>query len=47
MVSGAPRIGETPPSFLEFVGGAVLVGHNLRFDLSFLTTPWYRPAESV
>jgi hypothetical protein len=24
------------PSFLEFVGGAVLVGHNLRFDLSFL-----------
>ncbi len=36
MVSGAPRIGEMLPSFLEFVGGAVLVGHNLRFDLSFL-----------
>jgi DNA polymerase-3 subunit epsilon len=24
------------PSFLEFVGASVLVGHNLRFDLSFL-----------
>lgn len=36
MVCDAPRIGEMLPSFLEFVGGAVLVGHNLRFDLSFL-----------
>ena len=36
MVSDAPRVGEMLPSFLEFVGGAVLVGHNLRFDLSFL-----------
>ncbi|MGO8873732.1 MAG: exonuclease domain-containing protein [Acidimicrobiales bacterium] len=36
MVADAPRIGEMLPSFLEFVGGAVLVGHNLRFDLSFL-----------
>ena len=36
MVAGAPRTGEMLPSFLEFIGGAVLVGHNLRFDLSFL-----------
>jgi DNA polymerase III epsilon subunit family exonuclease len=36
MVADAPRVGEMLPSFLEFVGGAVLVGHNLRFDLSFL-----------
>lgn len=36
MVADAPRIGEMLPSFLEFVGGGVLVGHNLRFDLSFL-----------
>jgi DNA polymerase III epsilon subunit family exonuclease len=36
MVSGAPRVGEMLPSFLEFIGGAVLVGHNLRFDLSFI-----------
>lgn len=36
MVAEAPRVGEMLPSFLEFVGGAVLVGHNLRFDRSFL-----------
>ena len=36
MVADAPRVGEMLPSFLEFVGGAVLVGHNLRFDRSFL-----------
>ncbi len=36
MVADAPRVGEMLPSFLEFVGPSVLVGHNLRFDLSFL-----------
>ena len=36
MVADAPRVGEMLPSFLEFVGRSVLVGHNLRFDLSFL-----------
>jgi DNA polymerase III subunit epsilon len=36
MVADAPRVGEMLPSLLEFVGGAVLVGHNLRFDLSFI-----------
>ncbi|HEY4927764.1 MAG TPA: exonuclease domain-containing protein [Acidimicrobiales bacterium] len=36
MVAGAPRIGEMLPSFLEFLGSGVVVGHNVRFDLSFL-----------
>ena len=36
MVADAPRIGEMLPSFLEFLGGSVVVGHNVRFDLSFL-----------
>ncbi len=36
MVIDAPRIGEALPSFLEFLGDAVIVGHNVRFDLSFL-----------
>jgi len=36
MVADAPRVGEMLPSFLEFVGRSVLVGHNLRFDRSFL-----------
>jgi len=36
MVIEAPRIEEALPSFLEFLGEAVIVGHNVRFDLSFL-----------
>ena len=36
MVLDAPRIGAVLPSLLEFIGGSVLVGHNLRFDVSFL-----------
>ncbi len=36
MVADAPTTGAMLPSFLEFVGGAVVVGHNVRFDLSFL-----------
>ena len=36
MLVDAPRIAEVLPSFLEFLGDAVVVGHNVRFDLSFL-----------
>jgi DNA polymerase-3 subunit epsilon len=36
MVVGAPKIEEALPTFLEFMGSAVVVGHNVRFDLSFL-----------
>ena len=36
MVLPAPRIEEVLPSLLEFMDGAVLVGHNVRFDLAFL-----------
>ena len=37
MVLPAPRIAEVMPSLLEFIGDdAVIVGHNVRFDLSFL-----------
>lgn len=40
MVYPAPMIGDTLPTLLEFIGPAssdrVLVGHNLRFDTSFL-----------
>jgi DNA polymerase-3 subunit epsilon len=36
MVERAPSIEEVLPSLLEFLGGAVLVGHNIRFDVSFL-----------
>lgn len=36
MVIDAPRIDEALPTFLEFIGDAVIVGHNVRFDMSFL-----------
>jgi DNA polymerase-3 subunit epsilon len=36
MVVDAPRIEEVLPSLLEFIGDAVIVGHNVRFDMSFL-----------
>jgi DNA polymerase-3 subunit epsilon len=36
MVLPAPPIDEVLPAFLEFAGDAVLVGHNVRFDMSFL-----------
>jgi DNA polymerase-3 subunit epsilon len=36
LVVPAPTIDEVLPTLLEFIGGAVLVGHNLRFDTAFL-----------
>ena len=36
MVMRAPRIEAVMPSLLEFADGAVIVGHNVRFDVSFL-----------
>ena len=36
MLAPAPPVHEVLPALGEFVGGAVLVGHNIRFDASFL-----------
>jgi DNA polymerase-3 subunit epsilon len=36
MVLPAPRIEAVLPSLLEFIGDSVIVGHNVRFDLSFV-----------
>lgn len=36
MLKGMPSIESELPKFLEFIGGDMLVGHNIRFDLSFL-----------
>ncbi len=35
MVMRAPPIDAVLPTFLEFIGDAVLVGHNIRFDVGF------------
>jgi DNA polymerase-3 subunit epsilon len=36
MVIGAPSVSEMLPSLLEFIGDAIVVGHNVRYDLSFI-----------
>ena len=38
MVSRAPKIEQILPTLLEFLGGAVIVGHNVGFDLAFLNS---------
>lgn len=36
MVIEAPMIAEALPTFLEFIGDSVIVGHNVKFDMRFL-----------
>ncbi|HEY2814222.1 MAG TPA: DEDD exonuclease domain-containing protein [Acidimicrobiales bacterium] len=36
MVMPAPRVESVLPTLLEFIGDAVIVGHNVRFDVAFL-----------
>ncbi|MEZ5378960.1 MAG: DEDD exonuclease domain-containing protein [Acidimicrobiales bacterium] len=42
IVHRAPPVDAVLPTFLEFIGGAVIVGHNVRFDHSFLQHAIYR-----
>lgn len=42
MVRRAPTMAQALPSLLEFIGGAVIVGHNVRFDLAFLRAALHR-----
>ncbi len=46
LVAPAPTIDSVLPSLLEFIGGSVIVGHNVRFDMGFLqaaTRRWGGP----
>lgn len=36
MLINAPSIKEVLPSFIEFIGNHILVGHNVNFDINFL-----------
>ncbi len=47
MVTRAPKIDSVWPSLAEFVAGTVLVGHNVRFDLSFLDAAARRRGDPV
>ena len=42
MVRGRPTFGQQLPAAMELLRGAVLVGHNFRFDLSFLAKEFRR-----
>src|SRR4051794_31033962 len=42
MVAAAPRIESVLPSLLEFIGDAVIVGHNVNFDMAFLNAALVR-----
>ena len=42
MVSPAPRIEAVLPALAEFLAGTVIVGHNVRFDASFLHAAFER-----
>jgi DNA polymerase III subunit epsilon len=37
MVATAPRAAEALPDFFQFIDGAILVGHNVGFDIGFLS----------
>lgn len=37
MVNNAPKATEVFPGFLQFIDGAILVGHNIGFDIGFLS----------
>ncbi|HEV2909634.1 MAG TPA: exonuclease domain-containing protein [Candidatus Eremiobacteraceae bacterium] len=36
MVAGAPLIGRVLPDVVDFIGDAIVVGHNVRFDAGFI-----------
>jgi DNA polymerase III epsilon subunit family exonuclease len=42
MVRGQPTFGDQLPAMLDLLRGAVILGHNVRFDLSFLTAEFRR-----
>ena len=46
MVTRAPRIETVLPSLLEFLGDAIIVGHNVGFDMAFLNGALRRSGRS-
>ncbi len=42
LVMRAPEMATVLPSLLEFIGGSVIVAHNLRFDMGFLKNAIHR-----
>ena len=47
MVDGQPTFGDQLPAALELLKGAILLGHNVRFDLSFLRKEFRRCGRQI
>src|SRR3954452_1839273 len=47
MVTGQPLFGDVLPRVIELMRGAVVVGHNVRFDLSFLHGEFRRTRQTM
>src|SRR5687768_880797 len=47
MVTGQPRFGDALPDALKLLDGAAVMGHNVRFDLSFLRKEFRRAGRDI
>jgi DNA polymerase III epsilon subunit family exonuclease len=47
MVDGQPRFADQLPAAMEFLRGAAILGHNVRFDLSFLGREFRRAGQDI
>src|SRR5687768_18567288 len=47
MVTGQPLFSDILPPVIELMSGAVVIGHNVRFDLSFLTGEFRRCRQPI
>lgn len=47
MVTGQPRFAEQLPAAMEYLRGAAILGHNVRFDLSFLGREFRRAGQDI
>lgn len=47
MVAGQPRFVDQLPAMLDLLKGAIILGHNIRFDLSFLQKEFRRAGHEI
>jgi DNA polymerase-3 subunit epsilon len=47
MVAGQPTFRDALPAFLPLLQGAAVLGHNVRFDLSFIGTEFRRAGQAI
>jgi DNA polymerase III epsilon subunit family exonuclease len=47
MVAGQPRFIDQMPRMMELLSGAAILGHNIRFDLSFLRSEFRKTGQEI